>query len=1090
MRRPERQSANTPAEPAANRRGLAPRPGPLRARRVAHIRAAILVLLLVPGLAGGQGLASAALEGRVLAGNGAAIENATVTVLNVSTGARWQLRTTSMGRYVLESVEVGGPYTVRVGALGFTSEERSGLRLALGQRVVLDFALRPRLVELAGVVVTAPADRGGASPSGPGTLIDRRDIDDVPNAGRDFLQLLTLSPFVSISESAGSSPTGGITIAGQNRLYNAFRIDGGLNHDLYEGRLAGRETLPRPIAQDALEEIQVLVAPFDVRYGSFAGGLVNAVTKSGTNELHGSAFAFLSDAALVGRGGANGGSVNDFTTWATGWTLGGPIVRDRAHFFLSVDVQHEVVPDRGPRLADLEPPLDVELTGVSKANALRFQALLDSLGVRAGSLGSVAGNRRATDLFAKVTVRLRANQRLELAHHYTSGDRWGFITRGDPFYALSTADARNPSTVHATRALWTGLFGSRWFNQLIMSGLRLVDNCRPAADHAEIRVTEAGATLITGAAAACPLETGYTVRQDALELTDNLTAAFGMHAITFGMQGEVLRLRDSWLQAASGRWIFQNGLNAFAAGNASRYERSLPGSSWGDGLDFRGGRIGVYAQDRWQVSRGLTLTLGLRADVPILPDGVARNDSLDASVGIRTGHPPADHLLWSPRVGFSYDLGGVHATTVRGGVGLFTGPPPYRWLANAYRDDGTRELFLDCSNATGHPRPAFDPVNAPATCGDGAGPLPRLSSFDPDTRFPQSLRAAFGIDREIVPGLVGSADVIHTRAVHQLAVRDANLTGVQGYARGEAGRPLYGTTLATPIRLVPAFGRVVVVENRDGDQAVSFAVSLRHEVSQILRWNASYAFTRSRDRMSLVNGGIQQQLENTASDGLPELRPLRTSNFEIPHRVQVGVTWRPGLASTLSLLYSGASGTPFTYVVSRGTVGADINSDGVPPTFPNDPIYVPRNRNDITIDGNGSAAGLGTTAQQDSIYAGIKSRILGEKCLRERRGQLLERNGCRNPWFGTVSARGTRNFAFGQRSFTLTADLYNLFSLLGLSWGKRRLTSPDAWWQGPGLAGWDAARGRGTYSTPFREPYGLDDLASRWRTELTLRYTF
>jgi hypothetical protein len=1055
---------------------------------------ALLVLLLDAGAASGQGLTGAALEGRVLLQNGTAVEGATVTAVNRTTGTRWQVRTRTGGRYLLENLEVGGPYVVSAAAPGLEVAVQSALMLALGQRVVLEFILGPGPLQLPDIVVTSPANRAGDPLSGPGTLIEREDIDRLPNAGRDFLGLLTLSPFVSISESSGSSPTGGITIAGQNRLYNAFRIDGGLNHDLYEGRLAGRETLRRPIAQDALEEIQVLVAPFDVRYGSFAGGLVNAVTRSGGNQFHGSGFAFLSDAALVGRGGANGTAIGDFTTWNLGLALGGPIVRDRAHFFLSLDRQHEVVPGRGPSLSDLAPPLDVELTGVTLASARRFQTILDSLGVTAGSLDLVAGNRRATDLFGKVTVQLRANHRLELSHHYARGDRWGFITRVSPIYDLSTTSQHDPSTVHTSRAIWTGLIGSRWSNQLIVSGLSLRDECRPEADYTEIRVNNVsavGGALQAGALSGCPLDPRYAVAQDAFELTDHLTAVFGPHMLTFGVAGEMVRLRDSWLDAASGRWVFQ-GLNALAAGNASRYQRALPGSSWGDGLDFRGGQIGLYAQDRWQLRPNLTVTLGLRADRPILPDEVARNDLLDASLGVRTGFAPADHLLWSPRLGFSYDGRGARPIRVHGGVGLFSGPPPYRWLANAYRDDGTRELFLDCANATGHPRPPFHILTPPTTCGDGSGPLPRLSSFAPETRFPQSLRVSVGMERELVPDLVTSADVLYTRAVHQLAVRDANLAGVQGVAQGEAGRPLYGTALGTPTRLDPAFGRVVVVENSDGDHSVSFAVGLRHQASERLRWDAGYAFTRSRDRMSLINGGIQQQLENTASDGPPERRSLRPSYFEVPHRVEVGMTWNPGSETTLSLRYSGASGTPFTYVV-RGlpNVGGDINSDGVPPTFANDPVYIPRGRSDITIDGNGTAAGLGSVAEQDSVFAAIEARIQSEKCLRERRGQLLERNGCRNPWFGTVGVRAMKGFRLGgARSFTLTADVYNLFALVGLSWGERRLTAPDAWWQGPQLAGWDATAGRGVYSASFREPYGVDDLASRWRTELTLRYAF
>jgi len=1054
------------------------------------------LLLVLPGLLAAQGVTSAAVEGRVLAERGVPVADATVALTDVATGARWVGLTRAGGGYLLENVGVGGPYRMRVVALGYAPEERTGVMLALGQRFVADFVLRPEPLALPGIDVTADADASfDPGQSGVVSLIRRRQIDELPNPGRSFLALTTLSPLVAVSQSAGSSPTGGITIGGQNRLYNALQIDGGLHHDLYEGRLPGRETLPRPIALDALEEIQVHAAPFDVRHGSFAGGLVNAVTRSGTNDFHGSAFAFLSDAALVGGGGATARAVDDFTTWQLGGTLGGPIVRDRAHFFLSVDAHHEVVPDAGPLLSDLTPPDDVAQVGVSQASALRFQEILDSLGLHAGSIGPVPGNVRARDLFGKVTLQLGANSRLELSHHYARGDRWGFLLRTKPFYFLSTTSDHAPSTVQASRLIWTALFGRRWSNELIVSRLRLDDTCGPTASYPEIRArfVDGAGTLVAGAGPSCPRESPYSVVQDALELTENLTAAFGEHVVTLGIRGKALRFRDAWLEAASGHWVFR-GLTNFAAGNAMRYRRGLPGPSWGERLDFRAGQAGVYAQDRWRLSPWLALTLGLRLDVPILPEGVARNDALDAALGIRTAHPPGDRTLWSPRLGVNYQLGATRPTSLRGGVGLFSGPPPYRWLANAYRDDGTRELFLDCRLSI--PRPAFDPTNPPETCGDGSGPLPRLSTFAPGVHFPQSLKVALGVDHEFPRGVVGTVDVLYTRSMKQLHLRDANLVGPQGTASGEGDRLLYGTiagtvdgiTSITPARRDPTFGRVIVVENRSGDHAWSVSARLRKRFGELSELEGAYAFTRARDRMSLVNPTAQRSLENSAADGRPETRPLRPSYFEVPHRVQLSATLHLGFDATLSLLYSGSSGTPFTYVVA----GADVNADGIPPLFTNDPVYVPRDRDDITIDGNGGAAGLGTPAEQEVVWAEIDARIESERRLREQRGRLLERNSCRNPWFGTVSARLAKALRVREgHALEVTADLCNLFDLLGRSWGTSGYTGgPDAWWQGLLVSGWDATEDRGVYSGSFRAPLGVDDLASRWRTELTVRYVF
>jgi hypothetical protein len=1038
------------------------------------------LVVLLPRLLAAQGVTSAAIQGRVTRADGSAIVGATVHVVNLSNGRRWEIATRSTGRYLLEDVAVGGPYRIEVRALGFAPETTGAITLTLGQRLAADFALRPAAVVLAPVEVTATTDPVfNSGRTGPTEIISRARIAALPNPGRDFLTLTVLSAHAMVSPSSGTAGTGGVTIGGQNRLYNSFQIDGGINHDLYRGRLPGRETLPRPISLEALEEIQVLAAPFDVRHGAFAGGLVNAVTKSGTNAVHGSVFGFLADAALVGRG-ATGEAVGDFTTWQYGGTVGGPIMRDRAHYFLSVDVQRAVVPDPGPLVVDTAGGADLARTGVSYASAVRFQDILRNVyGLDPGTLGPVDGHVRAEDVFGKVTIQLGTNSHLEASHHYAGGDRWGFIDRVRGTYFLSAVGQRNPSTVNASRVIWTSLLGHRWSNELIASRLRLHDTCRSSATYPLIRAGPiARGQLVAGAAGACPPHPINSVVQDALEVTENLTGAFGAHVLTLGVHGEALRFRDEFLQNSSGIWNFVN-LDSLEAGRPSRYERTLPGPARAGGLNFRARQLGLYAQDRWTPKRRMTLTLGVRVDVPVLPDPVGTNDSLRASLGIDTGRLPSERALWSPRFSISYALGGQRRTFLTGGIGLFSGRPPYTWLGSAYRDNGMRELFLACTGRQQVPR--FEPANWPAVCADGTGPVPRLSFFDSNVKFPQNLRLALGLERELSERVIGTFDVLYTRATQQLYVTDVNLVGPVAVARGEGNRPLYGTITGTttsitsirPARRDAAFGQVVRVSNRNGDEALSLSVQMRTQLRGRVEASAFYSYTRARDRMSLVNPFARQNLENTALDGTLEARRLRTSYFEIPHRALLSATVRLPLRASLSLLYAGASGTPYTYVIE-----GDANADGIPPLFANDIAYVPRDSLDIAL-------------ASQTAWDSLDSYIEAEPCLRRQRGRILARNSCRNPWFGTLSARLTKSFpTVAGRSVELTADVYNVLNLLNRQWGQSRRTVPDPWVRLLSLVGYDAGAERGVYRPALPDLRRTVDLPSRWRVELGVRHTF
>jgi hypothetical protein len=1027
---------------------------------------------------GAQGITSAALQGSVVRVDGAPIGGASVSLLAEASGARWQIATDAAGGYFLENVQVGGPYVIQVTALGFKPVRRSGIHLVLGQRFRADFVLEQAAVELPAVTVGASVDPLlNSGRTGPASVVSETELAKLPNLARDLNVVAALSPFAALR------PLGGISIGGQNQGFNSLQVDGGVNADLYLGRTPGGaspsgalpEVLPRAISLETVREFQVLAAPFDVRLGQFAGGLLNAVTKSGTNDFHGSVFAFLQDGGLMAKNRA--GQRYDFTTTQYGGTLSGPVIRNRTHFFASADLQQRVVPDAGPFVTET-PDQTGARTGVSYASALRFQQILrDNYGLDAGSFGPSDGHLPAQDLFAKVTVQLAAGSHVELSHHYAHGDRQGFIDVGRTFdsTAFSSVSGRSVSTARTSRAIWNALIRGRAQNELILSYEQLRDVCRPSATFPLIAVAADLGVLLAGPNSVCPTT---DVNQSALELTDNLTIGAGRHVLTAGSHAELLHFRDPLVQVSAGRWDFVN-LDSLERGVASHYDRGLPAPPpRSPGAEFHVIGLGIYAQDRWVPAARLTLTAGLRLDVSILPDAAVTNPALSAANGIDTGRLPSGDPSWSPRLGINYDLRGDGSTFLRGGIGLFGGPPPYRWLGNGYRDSG-EEMLVTCDRSE---VPLFIPDPQPTACRSGAGTSPRISFFDPDFGHPQNLKLAFGVDRRLSREAVATIDVLYTRAIRQIYISEANLGAPSGRAAGEGGRLLYGTIdaatgLARPDWSDATFREIYRISSRGGDEGVSLSAQVRAQAGQALALYASYAYSRVRDRMSLVNFPARANFSNTPLDGTLDNRRLRPSFFETPHKVSLTATLDLPYESQLALLYSASSQPAFTYVIN-----GDANADGIggAGSLKNDIVYVPRDGDDISLLPASDTTRLNAFVEQN-------------QCLREQRGRVMERSSCRNRWLGILNARLTKAFfGAGDQHFDIVADVYNLPNLFNSRWGRQRdvTTAPSVTLMR--LVGWDSARARGVYRLPPRLPERgvLDDLASRWRGQVGARYYF
>jgi hypothetical protein len=687
-----------------------------------------------------QGVTGAAVQGTVIASDNAAMQDATVLVTNTATGERWRTATGANGRFFVEHLSVGGPYRIEVREIGFGPTLLEGLYLSLGERHTLHFSLRRVTVELAELTVRAAVDPLiNPGRTGPSQVLSDTTILRLPSP-RDYTELALLSPQVNAGTSA-------ISFAGQPDRQNGLQVDGTTNNDLFNttetgnGTIAGFPDLTIPRVE-SIQAIQIATAPFDVRYGGFAGGLVNAVTKSGTNVLHGAAYGFFEDAGLTGRD-ATGSRAPDFGQREAGLSLGGPILRDRLAFFVDAGLRRRSTPQpvRAPG-ADTASGADSAGIGIRYASAVRMRDILrDGYGVDPGGFEARADQLPSGSLLAKLTAQLAVNSRLELSHDYFHADQGieGFHDYG--FIGFSSNRFHIPLSVHATRLNWTSALGRGMTNELLLARVHEGNSCVSEVEFPSVDVLADAGRLVAGSFGCDGLETRETI----WELTDNLGIEWGSHRFTVGMHHEVLQLLNRFRAPGAGHWFFDN-LDSLAAGRASRYERSLPGplAPGGPVADFPVQQIGFYLQDQWAPTTRLTLTVGVRLDVPFLPDEPARNPDLLAGLSINTAATPSGHTLWSPRIGVSYDVSGAGSTFLRGGIGLFAGRPAYIWFREAHFNTGLQRLRLTCS---GEGTPGFtpDPARQPTQCAGVVEPVTDIAYFDPNFPVPPEPQGRAGL---------------------------------------------------------------------------------------------------------------------------------------------------------------------------------------------------------------------------------------------------------------------------------------------------------------------------------------------------------
>lgn len=1037
-----------------------------------------LAALALPAALWAQGLTSAAIEGTIRDPTGQPVATAVVEVRNTGSGERWQPRLDRDGRFVLEHVPPGS-YQVEARAVGFLAARLEGINLAGGDRFQAVLALVPAPMGLEELrVTTAPIRQPGGSSSGPRSVLTAEQIARVPNVQRNLLNLLVPSPQTFRTD-----------INGWNGALSAIQVDGIQGKDPYSGGYAGAPIFGAPLPVEAIEELATLAPPYDARWGQVTSGVFSIASLRGTNDWTGSAYGVFQNEHLVG---SSADATAPFTSWSAGATVMGPVIPDRLHLALVADYTHFGRADRGPFVTDTANGADVDRTGVSLESASRFQQILhNQWDLDAGTLGPSNTRRPRWDVWGKLSLQLGTAGVVDLTQRMGDGKESGTMGPAGnrpslpaPYLTGSTSrdDLRH---VAETRIVWRVQPGNRWSNELVGGWLSFRDRCRPTGDFPRI-VTNVD---LGGIAAGVDSTCGTTdVQQRSFELSEHATILLGPHLLTGGVHAEWFNVTDGVLVGSQGDWQFDS-LEDLAAGRASGYARVLPGPLAPDGplTRFAVQSFGFYLQDRIALGERLALTVGLRADRPGVPDTGRTNPTVQEALGLTTGATIRAQVLVAPRIGLTWDVAGGGRTVVRAGTGVFTGRPPYRWLSGIYRGSGAEQTLLSCR---GSDVPTFDPVNQPTACGGGGRPLGQINVYAPDLRFPQTVQASVGASHLLPAGLTLSADLVYGYGLSTFRYTDANLQSVVRFAAGEAGRPMYGTISPTgtvvTARRAPSLGPVVLVDRGRGDRTFNTSISLSRAMTTWWSAEAGYLWTRSEDRQSVTGFDPLLNFGATPLVGTHADRALAPSLFGATHRIYALASVRLPFRSTFSLLYVGNTGSLYSYVVD-----GDGNADGIgrSSTGFNDLIYVPRDARpggDIVL-----LSPSGTGLADAGAYAALDSLIEREPCLRDRRGQLAARNGCRNGWVSFLNARLVIPVPapFGHR-LELGADVFNVLNLIHSGWGQTRETA-----RGPAvrllrLVGWDATGDRGFYR--LNPPPGprVNEALSRWRLQFTARYRY
>lgn len=1046
-------------------------------------------LVLITGNVYAQGVTTAAMNGVVVDQKGDPLPGANILAVHTPSGTQYGTTSRVDGKYNLNGLRTGGPYTITVSYVGYKPQVFEGQMLQLGQNLKLNYTLYEEAVELGSITVVGEKNTIiSNNRTGAGQNVTARDIEFVPSIGKNFSDFAKLSP-----QANGNSSS----IANRNNRFNNIQIDGTQYNDLFglgATGTPGGQTGTTPISIDAIQEFQVIVAPFDVRYGGFTGGGINAITRSGTNKWSGSIFGYGRNQSLIGKGGfitdnpvtsADEQKYPDLKEYAVGFRLGGPIVKDKLFFFANGEITRKDQPLSNISL----------VTGRSTVDSLarRFAEILKAKGMDPGSYGAYTTEQPSEKFFFRLDLNQSENHKMTLRHNVVTSYQDILAGRNaNNSLSFDTYDYRIRNITNSTVFQLNSTFSNNLSNELILGFTAIRDRRAGVTEkRPEVRVTKEDATLIAGPDR---FSSANELDQDVFELSDNFSAYLGNHVITVGTHNEFFTFRNLFIRSFYGYYEFDYltpnsaSTSSLLDSHPSYFERAF--SRTNDNPEnkpaarFSVNQLGFYAQDEWTIVPTFKVTFGVRVDIPFLPTEPAVNDSVSKYFpGYSTGDVPSGNVMFSPRLGFNWDVFGDRTLQVRGGGGIFTGRIPYVWMSNNYGNTGLLTAQINQASG-GNVGFSVDPYNQPGIGDPGTGAPSYRSEIDlvdPDFKWPQILRANLGIDHQLPWDMIATIDLMYSKTMNDLIYNKLNIRTDNATVIPGENRTKYGGTLSYNNNFVD----VLLLKNTDEGYQYNVSAQIQRNVNDGLSFNLAYTYGVSKDLNSVLSSQAQSQIRYNPIFNNPNDPALTTSSFDLGHRGFVAVSYSheffANSPTTISAYYNIQSGRAFSF-----TINGDINNDGL---NGNDLFYIPADANDILVGAVTNGAYVENAQQKADLIAFIDNN----EYLSSHKGQVSERNAARNPWNDDLDVRISQALGIPSiGSFELSFNIINLFNLLNSEWGWYQTTPQDTYTIVT-LNGTDPATGKPVYR--FSKPstntaWSPSDLLSRWQMQLGLRYSF
>lgn len=1068
---------------------------------------------------------SGGLRGQVFDTTKQPLPGVTVIAVHTASGTRYTTSTDNDGRYNLPGLRVGGPYTIEARFVSMNTETRNIQQISLGEMLTLNFVLTDNARSLSEVVVKAQKAGPKANNYGAGQNISRDQIRNRPTISRSITDITKLVPQGSKDNS----------FAGTNFRYNNVTIDGAINNDAIgfspsaggqtgASGMPGSSTRTNPVSLDAIEDIQVYLAPYDVKIGNFTGGSINAVTRSGTNEVHGSVYSFGRNATLVGpdRTGTELDKKlpSAFYDFQSGFRLGFPLIKNKLFFFTN----EEVTRRRDPVLQVAGSPA---VSGI--LNAGDAQKIIDysiaNYGFDPGTAGQYNATSNSIKFFNRLDWNISDKHQLAIRNNLIRSDAIN-MERDQLDFRFGSIAYKQNNNQNSTVAELKSRFNNNFSNSAVIGYSYIHDYRTPTSDPSFPQVQIVGRTPGTTIFFGTDREASiFNMKQSTIEITDNLVWNLGKHTLTVGTHNELYKINYGFVNAWNGRVTYQS-INDFLNNNPQRVQGSYNylNNDRDDILNHPAAQFNInfysaYIQDEIQISDRFRITPGLRFDYQDVPAKQMLSDKTkdaftDPYFGTTYTYTPLNKITGkylgsvqiSPRIGFRFDARRDQSLILRGGLGVFTSRIPFAWLGYAFYNNGNSFGAYD-QKTDGNPPYVFngDPLKHQPGTGIGrfagqngqvindpnAGKT-QVDVIDPDFKMPQVLRGSLALDYKDENGFKYTVEGIYTKTIKDVIFRQVNLTDNPTYfaydtAANRRKQPIF----AGQNPRNPQFANAYEMSNTSQGYRYSITGQVSKNFDNGFGFTGAYTYGKSKD----ISNGIRNSFESNwqLNQALNPNNPgLANSNFDIRNRIVVSASyrkaWNKMWVSNFSLFITAQSGSPFTYGFVNYTPQNTPQQIGL--------AYIPAKGETVNFF-------TATTTQSAQQQADAFDRFIdGDKYLSSRRGGFTERNKGRTPWNNNADFHFAQDINFNadagsskMKTLTISLDIMNLTNLINKNWGISYF-SPNTYnsTASVGLLPYIPARSSAGY--PLYQfidpgkPYSIDPLASRWQMQIGARYSF